>query len=74
MAETKKEKIKIKFDIDPEEMTRAGVHFGHRTSRINPKMQPYLSGIKNNVHLIDLEKTKEKLMEALAFIQNLISK
>jgi len=64
---------KADFKIDPEEMTRAGVHFGHRTSRIHPKMKPYLSGVRNAVHIIDLEKTAEKLKEALGFIQELIS-
>ena len=64
---------KADFKIDPEEMTQAGVHFGHRTSRIHPKMTPYLYGVRNAVHIIDLEKTAEKLKEALKFIQELIS-
>ena len=67
------EKEKEDFKIDTEEMARLGVHFGHRTSRINPKMQPYLFGIRNTVHIIDLEKTREKLIEALEFIQKLVS-
>ena len=71
MAEIKKEKNK--FKIDPEEMTRVGVQFGHRTSRINPKMNQYLFGVRNTVHIIDVEKTKEKLIEALEFVQKLIS-
>ena len=70
MSEIKK--TKGKFNIDLEEMTRAGVHFGHRTSSINPKMSQYIFGIRNNVHIIDVEKTKEKLVEALEFIQKLI--
>jgi len=72
-----KEKPKIKkeadFKLDTEEMAQAGLHFGHRTSRINPKMEPYLYGVRNTVHIIDLEKTKEKFGEALKFIQELIS-
>lgn len=71
MVESKKEKNK--FNIDTEEMTRLGVQFGHSTSRINPKMQPYISGIKNRVHVIDVEKTKEKLIEALEFVQSLMA-
>lgn len=59
------------FDINPEEMTRAGLHFGHKTSRIHPRMMPYLAGVKNTIHIIDLEKTKEKLEEALGFIRQL---
>jgi len=61
------------FNINIEEMTQRGVHFGHQTSKIHSKMMPYLSGIRNKVHLIDLKKTKEKLEEALRFIQELIS-
>lgn len=76
MTETKKKvkktKPKTDFSIDTEEMTQSGLHFGHRTSRINPKMEPYLFGIRNAVHIIDLEKTKEKLTQALGFIQKLI--
>ena len=61
------------FGIDIEEMEKAGVHFGHRTSRCHPKMEPYLAGIRNTIHIIDLDKTKEKLEQALKFIQELIS-
>jgi len=61
------------FNIDLEEMAKAGIHFGHRTSRIHPKIEPYLYGVRNNVHIINLEKTAEKLKEALKFIQKLIS-
>lgn len=63
---------KEKFNINIEEMAQAGVQLGHSTSRINPKMQPYLSGVRSRIHMIDLEKTKEKLTEALEFIQSLI--
>ena len=61
------------FKIDAEEMAQAGLHFGHKTSKIHPRMKPYLFGARNGVHLIDLEKTAEKLKEALKFIQELIS-
>jgi len=71
MAETREKEIDFKLDL--EEMARAGLHLGHRTSRIHPKMMPYLAGVRNTVHIIDLEKTKEKLEEALKFIQELIS-
>jgi len=62
-----------KVNLDTEEMARAGLHFGHRTSGVHPKMMPYLYGVRNTVHIIDLEKTKEKFEEALKFIQELIS-
>jgi len=68
------EKIeKQEFNLDVEEMAKAGLHFGHKTSKIHPKMEPYLYGVRNTIHIIDLEKTKEKLEEALNFIKNLIS-
>jgi small subunit ribosomal protein S2 len=69
----KKEKKETSLNINPEEMSQAGLHFGHRTSKINPKMKPYLYGTRNSVHIIDLEKTAEKLKEALNFIQEIIS-
>ena len=51
--------------IDPitQEMLAAGLHFGHRTSKTHPKMKPFISGVRNTMHIIDLEKTKEKLAE-----------
>lgn len=69
MTETKK---KEEFNINIEEMAKAGLHIGHKTSRIHPKMRPYLSGARNSVHLINLEETAQKLREALNFIQDLI--
>lgn len=61
------------FGISIEEMTKAGVCFGHKTTKIHPKMNPYLAGIKNTIHLIDLEKTAENLKTALNFIREIIS-
>lgn len=68
--QTKKEMSDFKLDI--EEMARAGVHFGHRTSKIHPKMVVYLFGSRNGVHIFDLEKTKQKFAEALEFVENLV--
>lgn len=62
---------KDEFGLDTDEMMKVGLHFGHRTTRVNPKMQPYIYGVRNTVHLIDLEKTVEKFREALQFIQEL---
>lgn len=67
-----KDSIVRDFNINLEEMAQAGLHFGHKTSRIHPKMSPYLAGVKNTIHIIDLEKTKEKLEEALGFVRQLI--
>lgn len=46
-----------------------GAHFGHRTMRWNPKMQPYIYGTANNVHIIDLQKTAPMLHAAMKIAQ-----
>ncbi|MBI5221878.1 MAG: 30S ribosomal protein S2 [Candidatus Magasanikbacteria bacterium] len=53
------------------EMLQSGVHFGHQVSRRHPKMDPYIFGERNGVHVIDLEKTRAKLEEVLAAIQKM---
>lgn len=50
-------------------LLEAGVHFGHQTSRWNPKMAPYLFGARGGVHIIDLEQTVGYLKEAEAFAE-----
>src|SRR5579862_9876905 len=50
----------------------AGVHFGHNTRRWNPKMAPYLFGVRNNVHIINLEKTVPMLREALQALHEIV--
>ncbi|MFH1966250.1 MAG: 30S ribosomal protein S2 [Patescibacteria group bacterium] len=73
---TKKTK-KINLDkIIPslEEMLKAGVHFGHRTSKWHAKMSPYIFTTRNNVHIFDLEKTEEKLRKALEFLHEIKKK
>lgn len=54
-----------------EEMLKSGVHFGYSRSRRHPKMKQFLFGIKNNVEIFNLEKTKQKLDEAKEFLKNL---
>jgi len=73
MVKVKEKTKNLDFDINPEEMMKVGLHFGHRTSKCHPKMQPFLYGVRDSVHIIDLEKTAEKFKEALKFIQELIS-
>jgi len=72
-VEIKKRAKEDEFKINPEEMLQAGLQFGHQTSKTHPKIKPYLFGIRNTIHIFDLEKTVEKLKEALGFIQKLIS-
>jgi len=73
MVEEVKVENKSKFGIDVSEMTEAGLQFGHRTSKIHPRMKPYISGVKNTVHIFDLNQTAEKLEKALNFIQKFSS-
>jgi len=75
MADVKKKTTKKSdFGISIDEMTKAGVYFGHRVSRCHPKMKPHILGVKGSDHIniIDLEKTKEFLIKALEFIQEFI--
>ena len=67
------EKKENEFKINLEEMTKAGLHFGHKTSKCHPKMKPYLAGVRNTIHIIDIEKTAEKLKEVLELIREIIS-
>ena len=60
-------------DLNVEEMAQAGVNFGHKVSKLHPKMKPYISGIKNNVNIFDLEKTANELEKALAFVAKIVS-
>jgi len=55
-------------------MLEAGAHFGHQTRYWNPKMNTYIFGARNNIHIINLEQTVPALNEALGYIRNLASK
>ena len=56
-----------------EEMANAGLHFGHRFSKKNPNMNPYIEGAKGSVHIINLQKTEEKMDEVLERLKELKS-
>ncbi len=51
------------------QMLEAGVHFGHQTRYWNPKMGQYIFGQRNKIHIINLEKTVAKYLEAMNFIR-----
>jgi small subunit ribosomal protein S2 len=51
-----------------QELLDAGIHFGHRASRWNPKMQPYIYGKRNNIHVIDIRETLKGLLRAKRFL------
>ena len=55
------------------ELIEAGVHFGHKTKRWNPRMAPYIFGVRNDIHIIDLGKTVPMLHQALAAVRDVIA-
>ena len=57
-----------------QQLLEAGVHFGHHPRRWNPKMAPYLFGVRNKVHIIDLQQTVPLLYNALEAVKDVISK
>ena len=59
------------MEISIEQMLKAGVHFGHQTRFWNPKMEKYIFGDRNKVHIINLEKTLECLSPAVEFCKKL---
>ncbi len=52
------------------ELIEAGVHFGHKTKRWNPRMAPYIFGTRNDIHIIDLGKTVPLLHQALTAVRD----
>ncbi len=60
--------------LDVKEILEAGVHFGHRTSRWNPKMRPYIYGRRNLIHIIDLRETLRGLLRAQKYLKQLASR
>ncbi len=68
---TQKEKIMAKIKMKT--MLESGVHFGHRSRFWHPKMAPYIYGIRNDIHIINLEKTLPLFNDALNFVGQSIS-
>ncbi|MCU0987154.1 MAG: 30S ribosomal protein S2 [Acetobacteraceae bacterium] len=55
------------------QLLEAGVHFGHHTRRWNPKMDPYLFGVRNQVHIIDLQQTVPMLARAMQAVRDAVA-
>src|SRR5512138_2621063 len=55
------------------QLLEAGVHFGHTTRRWNPKMAPFLFGVRNGTHIIDLEQTVPMLHRALIAVRDVVA-
>jgi small subunit ribosomal protein S2 len=55
------------------QLLEAGVHFGHHTRRWNPKMAPYLFGVRSGIHVIDLQQTVPLLHRALQAVRDVVA-
>ena len=59
--------------VDMKALLEAGVHFGHRTQKWNPKMKPYIFTERNGIHIIDLQQTAKALEEAYKLVRDLVA-
>jgi len=55
------------------QLIEAGCHFGHNTRRWNPRMEPYLFGVRDNVHIIDLQQTVPMLYSAMTAVRQVVA-
>jgi small subunit ribosomal protein S2 len=58
-------------EISMKQLLEAGVHFGHQTSRWNPKMKPYIFGARNGIYIIDLQQTVKMFRQVYEFVRDL---
>lgn len=56
--------------ISMKQLLEAGVHFGHQTRKWNPKMKPYIFMARNDIHILNLEKTSEQIDKAYLFVRD----
>ncbi|AWN41831.1 30S ribosomal protein S2 [Methylobacterium durans] len=61
-------------DFSMRQLLEAGAHFGHQSHRWNPKMQPYIFGTRNNIHIIDLAQTVPAMHHALQAVSDTVAK
>lgn len=59
------------MSIDVKELIQSGVHFGHKSSRWHPKMEPFIFGKRNQIHIIDLRETVRGILRASNFLSRL---
>lgn len=60
-------------DVSMKQLLEAGVHFGHQTSRWNPKMKPYIFGARNGIHIIDLQQTVTMFKDMENVVRDLVA-
>ncbi len=58
-------------EISMKTLLEAGVHFGHQTTRWNPKMKKFIYGARNGIHIVDLQKTLKKYREAEKYVRDI---
>jgi small subunit ribosomal protein S2 len=61
-------------DVSMRGLLEAGAHFGHQSHRWNPKMAPYIFGVRNNIHVIDLAQSVPLLHQALKAVSDTVAK
>src|SRR5271156_7223085 len=72
-AEPEKEVTMALPEYSMRGLLEAGVHFGHHTRRWNPKMSPYIFGVRNGIHIIDLEQTVPLLRQGLEAVRDVVA-
>ena len=55
------------------QLLEAGIHFGHHTRRWNPKMKPFIFGVRNGIHILDLEQTSPMLGRAMEAVRDVVA-
>ncbi len=60
--------------IQVKDLLEAGVHYGHRASRWNPKMRPYIYGKRNLIHIIDLRETVRGILRSYRYLTQIVSR
>ena len=73
MINRRKEQIVALPTFSMRQLLEAGVHFGHRTRRWNPKMAPYLFGVRKDIHIIDLQQTVPLLHRAMVAVRDIVA-
>jgi small subunit ribosomal protein S2 len=72
-AQPERNRVMALPEFTMRQLLEAGVHFGHHTRRWNPKMSPYIFGIRNGIHIIDLEQTVPLLRQGIEAIREVVA-
>ena len=72
-TEAKRKELNMPI-VSMKELLESGVHFGHRTQKWNPYMEPYIFAARNDIHIIDLQQTAQALEEAYEVVRETVAK